>query len=259
MTPATIEAQKQEAQPVNGLVKVAPSSGDAMVSMIERALMSPDFDVAKLQHLLELRERHEAVEARKAFVTAMNEFKAHPPVLEKVKKVDFSSKGGTRVHYNYAPLDHISKVLGEALSRHNLSFRWNVRQVERQVDVSCVLQHSGGHSESVTMTAGTHDDDRMNAIQRLGSTITYLERYTLLAATGMATQEQDDDARATPPVAALDAGKVLERCEWIANCRNMDELKKIYGDAYTVASKAKDRSAQQRLIDAYEARKKELL
>ena len=50
-----------------------------------------------------------------------------------------------------------------------------------------------GHSESVTLDAFKEDSGTKNNIQAMGSSITYLERYTLFAATGLASEEQDDD------------------------------------------------------------------
>ena len=51
-----------------------------------------------------------------------------------------------------------------------------------------------GHSESTTLEAAADQSGGKNAIQAIGSTVTYLERYTLLALTGLATHEDDDGA-----------------------------------------------------------------
>ena len=67
------------------------ATSDSMLSIIERAVMSPDFDVVKLKELLELRERWEKNEARKAFVSAMIAFKANPPKITKNKHVHYAS------------------------------------------------------------------------------------------------------------------------------------------------------------------------
>lgn len=61
------------------------------------------------------------------------------------------------------------------------------------IRVTCVLTHSRGHSERVWLQAARDDSGNKNSIQAVGSTVTYLQRYTLLAATGMAVQDQRDD------------------------------------------------------------------
>jgi len=45
----------------------------------------------------------------------------------------------------------------------------------------------------VPMQSGPDQSGKKNNIQAIGSTTTYLQRYTLLAATGLATKEQDND------------------------------------------------------------------
>ncbi|WP_080398455.1 ERF family protein [Burkholderia pseudomallei] len=50
-----------------------------------------------------------------------------------------------------------------------------------------------GHSKMVTMSGAPDNSGKKNAIQQAASTITYLQRYTLLAATGMSTKDDDDD------------------------------------------------------------------
>ena len=61
--------------------------------------------------------------------------------------------------------------------------------------VTCKITHVKGHSEETTLSAPSDTSGSKNAIQAIGSTITYLERYTLLALTGLATSEMDDDGK----------------------------------------------------------------
>ena len=48
--------------------------------------------------------------------------------------------------------------------------------------MTCVVSHRLGHSEENTLTAGRDESGNKNNIQAVGSTITYLQRYTLKAA-----------------------------------------------------------------------------
>ena len=54
--------------------------------------------------------------------------------------------------------------------------------------MTCVLAHELGHTESVTMFAPPEGSPGMNAIQKLRSTRTYLERTTLESLCGAATK-----------------------------------------------------------------------
>ena len=174
-----------------------PQQGSAaLMKLIERAAMSSDFDVAKLEKLLEVRDRWEATEARKGFVSALNAFKAKPPSIIKNKHVSFGTQKGS-TEYDHATLDQVCDVIGGALSQHGLSHRWEVDQGEGMIRVTCVLTHELGHSERVSLQAGADQSGGKNNIQAIGSTVSYLSRYTLLAATGLAAKEHDDDGRSS--------------------------------------------------------------
>lgn len=145
-------------------------------------------DLEKLQKLMDLQERWEANEARKAFVQAMTEFKRNPPVIIKDKQVSF---GTTK--YKHAELDQVSNVIGSALSAVGISHRWEVEQNDTRIKVTCILTHHQGHSERVSLEAPPDVSGQKNSIQAVASAVTYLERYTLLASSGVATGEHDDD------------------------------------------------------------------
>jgi len=150
-------------------------------------------DPSVLKQMLDLQERWEANEARKAYVAAMAAFKQRAPaVLAKDAEVDFTTGKG-RTHYRHATLGAIVQQITAMLSEHGLGVSWSVDQANGGVSVTCHVTHERGHSESVTLTAPPDDSGNKNKIQQIGSTVTYLERYTLLAALGLATADQDDD------------------------------------------------------------------
>lgn len=170
--------------------EVIPMQNNEVAAVTPMAMISiaveKGADVDQLTKLMELQERYEANEARKAFVKAMNDFKANPPDIFKNKDVAYGNTA-----YSHATLDHVAKQITEAMSNHGLSFRWDIEQ-NGQVAVTCVLMHQMGHMERVTLSAPADDSGKKNAIQSIGSTITYLQRYTLLAATGLAAKGDDD-------------------------------------------------------------------
>ena len=178
-------------------------------------------DLAKLEKLMELQERWEKNEARKAFVAALSAFKANPPDIVKNKHVKIQHKNGPGfTEYDHATLDHVSAEIGKALAQQQMSHRWDVEQKEGGIiQVTCVLQHVMGHSERVTMQSLADQSGSKNSIQAIGSTVTYLQRYTLLAATGVAVKGQDNDGACEPeeeplvsPVQAKMLQAVLNKC-----------------------------------------------
>lgn len=155
----------------------------------------------QLDKLLSLQERWEANEARKAFVVAKAAFKAEAPSLSKNKHVGFKSRkqDATDTSYWHATLDHVAEQLSPVLSKNGLAYAWETQQSEGGlITVTCVLTHVMGHSERVSLRAGLDTSGNKNNIQAVGSTVTYLQRYTLLAITGMATTDQDNDGEGGP-------------------------------------------------------------
>ena len=146
----------------------------------------------KLEQLMLLQERWEGREARKAYTKAMTLFKADPPVISKTKTVEFS---GTS--YKHATIGDVTTAVIAGLSRQGLTHRWSVEQPgDGRIVVLCVLTHELGHSESTRLEATADISGKKNPIQSVASAVSYLQRYTLLLATGLATHDQvDDDGR----------------------------------------------------------------
>jgi len=156
--------------------------------------MAGGMDLDKLEKFMALQEKWEANQARKAYVEAMAAFKADPPEIEKDRHVEFKTSTG-KTEYNHATLGNVTEKINSALSAHGLSAAWETSQNEKGVTVTCKITHILGHSESTSLTAVNDQSGGKNAIQALGSTISYLQRYTILALTGLATHEMDTDGR----------------------------------------------------------------
>jgi len=161
--------------------------------------------IEKMEQLFTLQLRWEENESKKAYHRAVAAFKSETINIVKDKKVGYTNKDGTFTGYTHATLGNIVQTIIPIMGKHGLSHSWNVEQAGN-ISVTCRLAHELGHSTSVTMEAGKDDSGKKNAIQQVASTITYLERYTLLAITGLATADQDDDAKESeaPKVQLMD-------------------------------------------------------
>ena len=176
-----------------GLVPVEQTPNQILALAVSR-----DADPSVIEKMMDLQERLEANDAKKEYVKAMTAFKqAAPAVLGKDGAVDFSTSKG-RTHYKYATLGGIVLKTTALMGKHGLSVSWSTDQHEDgSVTVTCHITHVHGHSESVTLTAPPDDSGNKNKIQQIGSTVTYLQRYTFLAVVGFATADQDDDGQAS--------------------------------------------------------------
>lgn len=170
-----------------------PAVANPTPSYLLQMAVQQGADLDKLERLMALQERWEANEARKAYTLAMNEFKATPIEILKRKLVGYKTKQGGVVGYSHAELSDVTEAIGPAMAKHQLSYRWNVAQANGLITVECIVTHSLGHSEKISMSAPPDTSGQKNAIQQTASAVTYLQRYTLLAITGMSTKGMDDD------------------------------------------------------------------
>lgn len=170
--------------------------------------------IADLRELYALKMEWEKDEARKAFHRALSDFKAAPVAIAKDKLVAYpGSNGKPGTSFRHATLGNVVATISPALGRHQLSHSWGVRREGDRVHVTCKLTHALGHSEEITLDGALDTSGSKNNIQSLGSTITYLERYTLLAITGLATEDQDDDGGgAEKPEVKPDLEKIKLDC-----------------------------------------------
>ena len=188
--------------------EVVNVGGNSPADLI-RAAVSGKANLEQLKGLLDLQERFEANQAKKAYHSAMAAFKANPPKINKDKTVSYAAGGG-KTTYNHASLANVTDKINAELSKYGLSASWSTKQ-NGTISVTCKITHVQGHSEETTLSASADATGSKNAIQAIGSTITYLERYTLLALTGLATFEDDDGkASAVEYISQAEGNKILD-------------------------------------------------
>lgn len=147
-------------------------------------------DLDKLERLMALQERWEATEARKAYDAAFSAFKSEAVRIIKNRQVSDGPLRGK----SYAELFSVVNAVTPALSRHGLSSSWQITKDEKEwIEVTCALKHTAGHVETVSMGGPPDAGGAKNAIMARASTVSYLQRYTLKAITGLSEQDDDDN------------------------------------------------------------------
>lgn len=152
-------------------------------------------DAATIKDLMDLQERWEKGEARKAYNKALAAFKAEAVEVIKNKRVHFTNQAGKVTDYKHAELSDVIEAVAPALSKHGFSWGWKTKQDGKNIEVTCELRHELGYSESVSLAAPADDSGGKNSVQQIVSTVTYLERHTLKAICGIAEKGQDNDGR----------------------------------------------------------------
>ena len=197
---------------------ISPEIKGTSALLISQAI-AKGADLEKLEKLLTLHERYEQNEAKKSFHKAMTAFKANLPQIIKDKKVNYAAGGGN-VRYSYASLFNAIDKVTPRLSEFGLSVAWFHKQTEKELTVTCRITHELGYSEETSLT-GPHDNSgAKNAIQALGSTNSYLERYTFFALIGAAAKDSDDDGKASgSPIEFIDEEQLSKLLDILDNSK----------------------------------------
>jgi hypothetical protein len=153
------------------------------MDMLNRAVtQGADIDV--LEKLMGLQERWEKNQGRKEFDEAVAAAKAEIPLVLK-NRTGHNDK-------RYADFAAIASAVDPVISKHGLSYRFRTAQTDARINVTCILSHKAGHSEETTLSGPADTSGNKNAIQAIGSTLTYLQRYSLVQMLGLAASDDDD-------------------------------------------------------------------
>jgi len=166
------------------------------MDLIERAITN-GASVEVMEKLMGLYERAEANRARRAFDAAMADAKSEIQVIPKSRQAH---------HYRYEDIGDVHDAIAPALGKHGLHYRYETDNPPGSgwIAVTCIVSHRDGHSVKATLSTNYEIGKNMNASQAVGSACTYLQRYTLKAALGLAAAVDDDaqsagNVRKPPP------------------------------------------------------------
>jgi ERF superfamily len=196
-------------------------------SLIERAAFDPDFNVEKLQALLDMRDSEEMRRAERAFNAAMVRAQS-----EMMPVVADASNPQTRSRYaTYAALDRAIKPHYTAYGLAP-SFGTEPLTEPDKMRIVGILGHLDGFARRYQIdmpidTKGARGGDVMTRTHATGSALTYGKRYLLIAMFNLAIEEDDDGNAAGgrrpyrpsgPPPRSMDemvdrdTGEVIEHC-----------------------------------------------
>jgi len=172
-------------------VQNLPAAPNDVIMMAMQKGYTPEL----IEKMMALQERFEANEARKAYHKSMAIFKANPPQVWRDMQVKYEV--GTKVTtWSHSDLGVAAEAINKALGENGLNSTWRLQPLDgNKTRVTCIISHELGHSEETFLEAGPDKTGSKNEIQAIGSTIFYLERYTLFAMTGLAPVRMDDDGR----------------------------------------------------------------
>jgi ERF superfamily len=168
--------------------------------------------------------------------------KAFGPALKSSSNPHFRSK--------YADLSACVEAVIDALNDNGIVLTQQVHECDNGVIVETVFIHESG----ATMSCGRlHVPATKQDAQGYGSALTYARRYSLMAACGIAPEDDDGNAASRRPTQpAAPAVDITDHLAAIQASANSDELAQVYQDA--IKACGQDQAAQAKVIAAKKAR-----
>lgn len=160
------------------------SESHAMLSVIERVALDPAIDIAKLEKMLDMQERILNRNAKQAFMADFATMQAELP--------EIAERGESHNKQKYATLEDINEAVKPILQKHGFGVSFRVKQ-NGHIIVTGILSHREGHSEETEMMLPADNSGSKNAVQAIGSTVSYGKRYVLCALLNISTRKEDDD------------------------------------------------------------------
>ena len=185
--------------------------GMELLAELSRKISDPQAAIEIAKQIVELETKREAFlqsrerfewekldrEARVAFAESFQKFKEDAPKILKTKHVSFPSKDSSKPGTNYwhVELDKACDLLIPALLKVNITHRWKSTDLPGgMIRFTCFLRHNLGHEEEGSSLAGPADQSGgKNPMQGVGSSTSYLQRYTFLATCGIVPSGTDND------------------------------------------------------------------
>jgi hypothetical protein len=210
----------------------------------------------QLERFMAMQVAWEQREAEKAFNAAVADFKLNPPEILKSSHVHYQGAKSDTDYWHAGHYD-VTMAIVKALAVHGLSHSWKLNQdhAKSELTVTCTLKHKAGHSEFVSMQSSYDPSGGKNAIQAIGSAKTYMERYTLLAITGLSTKDAPDDDGASADVSPATVEAVLQDLlNVLKKADTRDKVLGVWHSGKGTLGVLSDRSAHDELKAAVESR-----
>jgi hypothetical protein len=153
-----------------------------------------------IERLAALQMQIQDREDKIAFSQAMASFRDNMPVIIRERpiygKKDAQGNPGP-VRYKAVALEDVATPLSKALLEHGISYRFKSADLpDGRTRVTCYLRLKGTayEEEGATLAAPPDTSGDKDALKAVGSTVSYLEKYTLLQSCGVHVYGSDPEA-----------------------------------------------------------------
>lgn len=203
----------------------APSGQRDFLAVVMEAASNPAVDAVKMAALYDLAERHRKAEAERAYARAFKDLQMALPTITRDGKIQITDKRDKdlpedkrRVVQNtkFASLANLVETCRPILFEYgfSLSFRPGTAH-DNRVQVTCILRHDDGHSESATQTGPADTTGSKNDLQGIGSSDQYLSRYLMIGMLAIVSRDPKDDSGGKLPDQAAPLALTADKAQRI--------------------------------------------
>lgn len=223
---------------------VIESEPQSLLEVIARAARDPNVDIDKMERLLEMQMRVHARTAREDYALALAELQPKLPVITERGRILNKSEA---VQSTYAYWEDVNEAIRPLLAEHGFSLSFRTGRQAELITVTGVLTHSAGHFEETTLPLPADVSGNKNAVQSVGSSLSYGKRYTAFLLLNITTKGEDDDGASATQMRA--DGEPVQRAKLEGKYPSASKLKAALREFADKLGKAEDDGA----VDALEA------
>ncbi len=195
------ELQQEDQAVVPIAEKAVATAAPTPLAMIQIAVQDGR-DLDYIAKLMEMEREWKADLAREAYYEALAAFKKEPVTVTKDKK-------NTQYNSMYTTIGNLVNTVNAAMAPFGLNASWDFDQADG-IKVTCILAHTLGHSQSVSLSGPPDESGSKNKLQQIKSTVTYLESATFQAVTGVVSQDGNADDDGNSAVETINEQQVAD-------------------------------------------------
>lgn len=166
-------------------------SEPGVLGVFARLARDPDLTVDKLGELVKLQERIEDRNAAALFDAA---YRRMMPELPRIKKRGAIRNKAKEIQSRYSKYEDIRKVVDPIMRSFGFTFHSRTEWVDSlTAEIVGVLEHEAGGRRESRFRSRADDTGGKNAVQGLGSVVSYGKRYTLKDLLSIIEEGEDDD------------------------------------------------------------------
>jgi hypothetical protein len=169
--------------------ELAPAS---IYEVFRQMALDPSIDVTRIAALMELQIKAEDRNAEKEFNAAFARLLPTLPKIGKHGLIDMGTKGSMK----FIKYEDLDRALRPIYTAAGFSLSFNSEATDKGILLVAVLAHTAGHSTTSRLQLPADAGAGRNALQALGSSLSYAKRYLTCNLFNIVAEGEDDDATA---------------------------------------------------------------